>query len=163
MHDGQGIAILQRGVWFGIAHSVCLPSQSKYLQPVQYMKWIVGSAQVRAARAAQAAAQATLAPPDAEGNEASEGALPADLPAFGKGIAFVPRSRRGTANGSAIGEAAASGRAGSGAEGSTEGGTEGRARGGAAGAVGVDRLGVGQGAMALDEGLAGEDGAEEVH
>ena len=100
------------------------------------------------------------APLGAEVDEGSEGGPPADLPAFGKGIAFVPRSRRGVASGGASGEAAASGRAG-------EGGAEGRARGGsgggAAGAAGVDRSGGGQGAMALDEGLAGEDGLEEVH
>lgn len=116
--------------------------------------------QVRAARAAQAAAQAIRASPGTEVDEASEGAPPADLPAFGKGIAFVPRSRRSTASGDASGEAAASGRAG---EGSREGGAGGGGGGGAVGLAGVDRLGGGQGAMALDAGLAAEDGAEEVH
>lgn len=133
------------------------------LQPVQDIKRKCHSPQVRAARAAQAAAQAVRAPPGSEENEGSEGAPPADLPAFGKGIAFVPRSRRGTASSDASGEAAASGRAVGGAEGGTEGGARGGGGGGAAGAAGVDRSGGAQGAMALDAGLAAEDGAEEVH
>lgn len=100
-------------------------------------------------------------PPGAEGTGVSEDPPPADLPAFGKGIAFVPRSRRGAASGSASGAAAADGRA----VGAAEDGAGGDARGGGgkAGAAGVDRLGGGQGAMALDGGLTAEDGAEEVH